>query len=574
MSETFLRKSKYATKQEGYKARNYNKRNIPYVISDDKYVIRTDKGQNNNHIDRNERRRLVQTTRNEIIAEETVSPDLIDTVGWKIERWMKQFQPDDILLKHQLDNQKAMDTYDHGTIRDPRQHGKTNYVLKPRILRRLCETKFTGPKSLIYGSHSYGNSINMTMILKYNLIQNPAILKNYGMLIDYETYKQSRLQKQTQHIINLIGQRKTSHTFQGITTGQGIRGTSGIDETYIDDPIDLEKEEEYVKATKKFMGWYRFKIMPFCRGGKIWLIGTRYGIKDLWIQLDEDRIYHKIERAALLHPIPPIKAHYPEPPEILRASHLELDREWQLMAPELWSMQTYSYNGTPAQNIAFEIMKLKNRAAQQELMNNPIPLDAKIKWEWFNQYTVLPYRGDYYKWAIMVDEGAGESSASDYTAMVLAGMDERNQDFYIHDFIHGRWTGKQKVEQLEQFSKHACEILSIDSFKIGIRDILVLIETVYSQRDLYQRVRDESNLVPKAVAPTKRGQKEWRITYGLGQEMENSKVYLLASIRNKRQLQFEVDGFPHSDDDHALDALDQCIFNLKNLQSDIKAGYF
>ena len=208
------------------------------------------------------------------------------------------------------------------------------------------------------------------------------------------------------------------------------------------------------------------------------------------------------------------------------------------------------------------------------LMNNPLPYNPLIKWEWFNQYSALPHKGVYYNWAIMVDEGAGETSASDYTAMVLVGISSRENDFYVHDFIHGRWTGKQKVDQLEMFVEKAVQILQVGNYKVQKRDILILIETVYSQRDLFQRVRDESQLVPKAVAPTKRGQKEWRITYGLGQEMENSKVYLLATIRNKRQLRVEVDGFPNISDDHALDALDQCIFNLKNIQSDIKAGYF
>lgn len=559
-----MRGSKYASKKEYYKAGNYRKRNIPFILTEDKFVVRTDVGRS---VDVRLEKQRLQVQNQEIIAEETISPDMIDTVGWDWNRWMEQFQPGDVLLKHQLENQLAMDKYDLGTIRDPRQHGKTNYVLKPRILRRLCETPFTGPKSLIYGSHSYGNSIQMTMILKYNLIQNPAVLKNYGMLIDYETYKQSRLQKQTQHIINLIGQRKTSHTFQGITTGQGIRGTSGIDETYIDDPIDLEKEEEYIAATKKFMGWYRFKIVPFCRGGKTWLIGTRYGIKDLWTILDDDRIYYMIERAALLHPIPPIKTHYPEPPETLRASHCELDREWELLAPELWSMQTYAYNGTPAQNIAFEITKLKNRAAQQELMNNPLPLNPLIKWEWIHQYERLTYPDWTYNWALMVDVAAGESEMADYTAFVLVA--EKDNKYHIHDILFGKWTGKEKQDKLEEFISKWTMVLD-KSVRIKL-----LIETVMNQRDFYQRIRDESHLTPKAISPSKRRDKLTRITHGLGQEAENGQVYLFKYARNRRQFQMEVDGFPKLKEDHILDAADQAIHYLKGFKRDprVKAGW-
>ena len=549
--------SKYASKNEYYKAGNCRKRNIPYQLVEG-MVVRLDKLETV--------RRPPVIRQEEIIAEVIESPDLTDTVDWSMDHWMKQFQTNDTLLPHQIENQQAINTYDRGMIRDPRQHGKTNYVLKPLMLRRLCETIFTGPKSIIYGSHSYSNSINMTMILKEELIQNPSILENYGMLIDYTTYKQSRLKKQTQHIINLVGQRKTSHSFQGISTGQGIRGTSGIDECYIDDPIDLEKEEEYVKATKKFMNWFKFKIMPFCRGGKIWLIGTRYGVMDLYVILDEEKIYYAIERAALKHPILPFKINYPESGPLC-ASHIELEDpdKWDLLAPELWSMETYTYNGTPAQNIAYEIHSYGNRAAQQELMNNPLPLDPLVKWEWLHHYESL-YNPDWlYKWMVMVDVAAGESEGADYTAIVLVAENENK--FYIHDILFGKWTGKEKQGKLENFITTWQQKLHKE-VSIGL-----LIETVMNQRDFFQRIRDESFLTPRAISPSKRRDKLTRITHGLGQEMENGQVFLHQFSRNRRQFQMEVDGFPKIKEDHILDAVDQCVHYLKHHKTKIKAGW-
>jgi phage terminase large subunit-like protein len=511
-------------------------------------------------------RELIKPPKDPVVLEAAESPDRIDTIGWDMKKWMKKFQTNDTLLPHQLENQKAIFAYDRGMIRDPRQHGKTNYVLKPLMIRALCQTVFTGPLSMIYGSHSFANSINMTMIIKEELIQNPAILKNYGMLIDYSTYKQSRLKKQTQNIINLIGQRKTSHSFQGISTGQGIRGTSGIDQCYIDDPIDLEKEEEYTAATLKFMNWYKYKIMPFCRGGKIWIIGTRYGIRDLYTILSEEKIYYEKERAALLHPILPFKVNYPDEGP-LRASHIELEDpdKWELLAPSLWSMNTYTYNGTPAQNIAYEIHSYGNRAAQQELMNNPLPLNPLLKWEWLHHYDALVYLDHTYKWAVMVDVAAGETEAADYTAFVLVA--ERENKFFIHDMHTGKWTGKEKQDELESFIKLWKEQLH------STVQIKLLIETVMAQRDFFQRIRDESFLTPKAISPTKRRDKLTRITHGLGQEMENGQVYLNQFARNRRQFRIEIDGFPKIKEDHMLDAADQCIHYLKRHKTKIKGGW-
>jgi phage terminase large subunit-like protein len=86
-------------------------------------------------------------------------------------------------------------------------------------------------------------------------------------------------------------------------------------------------------------------------------------------------------------------------------------------------------------------------------------------------------------------------------------------------------------------------------------------------------VRDESYLTPRAITPSKRGNKEDRITYGLGLEMENSKVYININCRNQMQLRTEIEGFPAADDDHGIDALDQCIYYLKRAKTRLKAGW-
>ncbi len=573
----------YVSRSERNRAYYCRNNNIPYQLVEG-CVVR---------LDRLPGKTTIQTQPiNDIIAEiQEKEPTLENTINWSWPKWNDKYQRGSVFLEHQLKNQILMDRYNRGTIRDPRQHGKTNFVLKKRILRHMCETPFTGSRNILYGSHSNRNSIFMTMALKYELIMNPAIIDNYGMLIDFETYKQSRLKKQTQNIINLLGQPRESHSFQGISTGQGIRGTSGIDETYIDDPIDLEKEEEYAAATEKFLNWLKYKIMPFCRGGDMWFIGTRYGIRDLYTFLDDEKLYFNVERSAV-EKIYPYTINYPETEyethfretfswgeyelitsylRNLQATDIvtENESQWKLLASELWEN---AYNGSTVQNIMYEMVSLGERATQQELMNNPLPINPLIKWEWLHEYERMPYPYWTYRWAIFVDVGAGESKAASYTAMVLVG--EKDNKYFIYDIIWGKWTGKEKQEKLEKFiSDKASEF----GRKVSERDFRVLIETVLSQRDFFQRIRDESWITPKPISPAKRRDKETRITHGLGQDMENGLVYIYRFInpQNKRQFQMEVNGFPKYKEDHILDATDQCIYYLKKFKRDprVKAGW-
>jgi phage terminase large subunit-like protein len=262
----------------------------------------------------------------------------------------------------------------------------------------------------------------------------------------------------------------------------------------------------------------------------------------------------------------PWTPNYPED-RALRASDIivENEEEWELLAPDLW---VNAYNGSTVQNIVYEMVMMGHRATQQELMNNPIPLNPLIKWEWLNDYEFLPVPAEKMDWAIGVDVAAGESKDADYTAMVLCGHYQSN--YYIDDFIFGKWTGKKKQTQLEALVKESEQRLDVD-----YRFFKILIETVMGQRDFYQRVRDESYIIPKAISPSSRGKKKSkgdtyaRINHGLAQEMENGKVYLRSAIRNKRQLKIEVDGFPTIKSDHAIDITDQIIYYLKTKSYDI-----
>lgn len=526
-----------------------------------------------------------------IIREEIIQPDLVDTRDWSWEYWCAYFL-DMELLDHQIENLEAFENHQKVILNDPRQHGKTNFVAKPFIIRKLCESVFRDiDEPILYISHSLGAIELFTMAIVEEIIINPRIIDNYGDIIDFTTVKKKSLKKQTQTIINVKRRHsKVAHSYMGKSTGAKIRGAAGIRYTIIDDPIDLHREDDPDDATKRFLNWLRYKITPFTRGGSIIIIGTRYSIKDLYVILGESKLYYIIKRAAIkqiflytpIHPAPwfeeldPIEYDFglfykiimKTRPLMASDIHVENEDEWELLAPSLWEN---AFDGSAVQNIVYQLVDVGNIVFQQELQNNPIPLEPLIKYGWFQDYQQLVHSPEYYTWVVFVDVAAGESKGADYTAMVLVG--EKDNRYHIHDIIYGKWTGKEKQEKLEQFIRDKSEEFGRT---VSERDIRVLIETVLNQRDFFQRIRDESYLTPKPISPAKRRDKITRITHGLGQEMENKLVWLNVECRNKAQLRTEVEGFPIIQDEHILDATDQAIYFIKKHKRHprVKFGYF
>ena len=492
-----------------------------------------------------------------------------DTRSWKIKQWNEFFlrkHP----LPHQILNQQTFKK-GHTILNDPRQHGKTVYSIEPFLTREMCESgEYDHDRPWMYITHSTKKARKMLMTIRYHLLTNQRIRKFYGDLVDISREQGMSLIQNTTNELNLTTLKdKELISLQVLSVNSAVRGES----TYgciIDDVVDIkelrEKKESVQKATEDFMLWFKTKILPLVKG-PIFIIGTRYGIYDLYMQCKEMRIFKYITRKAINGPMPsytlPIIEYDDEGDEIpLRPEDIECDTniEKQLLAPELYSIVETNprRSGTTTQNFLLHHWVMGELIFQQELQNNPIPLGHDIDFNWFNDYQLLPKVSGpaAIKWVIMCDPGAGETKYADHTAFALVGLYQSY--YYIHDLIVGHWTGKKKQEQLEEFVAKA----ALDT-KVTPDHIKPLIETVLNQRDFFQRIRDESWLTPIPIDPKGRGKKTDRIRYGLGQEMENGKVYLNHYCRNKNKLKTEIDGFPSIHPD-IIDAIDQAIFFYKS----------
>lgn len=522
-------------------------------------------------------------------------PELEDTRSWSWHKWILHFYHDE-LEPYEAEIYHALDKYIRLIFNVPRQHGKTTRLLRRFVVRKLCETLFSDiDENIIYFSSSKINIADFVVLVADDLEYNERIVENYGYLLEMETKKEikaiqrrrmrSMRIKQTSFILNINTRRQLfNHSLQTITMRGQIRG-KGTTRSLIDDPVDVfhtVTPEHVRKLTKKIFTFLQSKLFPASHGN-ISLVGTRYDVRgyDIFTMCAEEmggRIWRHIEKKAVYeygtYHIRDLKEN-----EKLTPADIIIDdpKQWKLLSIGAWEFranryrQLFNLKCTYLQACIYMKENMTQLFWEQEFQNNPLLVASELKWELLNEYAKLTYRGTEYKWVVYVDVASGESAKAGYTAMVLVG--EKQNDYFIHDLIYGKWTPKKKLEALEEFIKHSAETLSVDKHRVEIKKIRVLIETVRGQRDFFQRVRDESFLIPKPITPSKRKEKDDRIRYGLGQEMESSKVYLNLSCRNKAQLRIELDGFPHSSDNHIIDAADQAMYFLKTRKTKIKAGW-
>lgn len=534
---------------------------------------------------------IVVNQRQPLTQEELFEPENADTRLWDWKKWVLHFYHEE-LEEYEEELYHALDNYIRLIFNVPRQHGKTTRILRRFVVRKLCETRFTEiDENIIYFSSSKINIADFIVLVADDLEYNEAIIENYGYLLEKETkeevreIKRRRMRsmrtKQTSFILNINTRRQLfNHSLQTITLRGQIRG-KGSTRTLVDDPVDVfhtETPEHVRKLTTKIFNFLQAKLFPASHGNTS-LVGTRYDTRghDIFTMCAEEsggRIWRHIEKRAVYtygdYSIRDLKEN-----EKLRPSDINIHdpSEWQILSIGAWEFRAIRYRllfnmeCTYLQACIYMKETMTKHYWEQEFQNNPMAVSTQLRWHWLKDYESLTYPGWTYNWAVMVDVAAGESKGADYTAMVLVG--EKDNRFFIHDIIYGKWTGKEKQDKLENF-------ISLHNERLGKAvTIKVLIETVRAQRDFYQRVRDESHLTPKAMNPAKRKDKETRITHGLGQEMENGQVYINVFCRNKTQLRGEMEGFPLTNDDHIIDATDQAVHYLKGFKRDprVKPGW-
>lgn len=487
--------------------------------------------------------------------------NVVDTRGWSWSKWCIQFLGL-TLFPHQEEILDLMDN-EMMQILIHRQGGKSSVVLRPFILRKLCESVFCFlegiDKPILYISTDR-MCTKMSMSIRFELLTNPRILAHYGSLIDRRKAEGLNITTQDKLALNLLTKIDTFLvSFMATTPGSMIRGNN-VAYCVIDDIVDFKQDENYVAKVKKItddmMEWFNYKILPLIKHNAVWC-GTRFGIDDVFARNLEMGIYTTKNYPVLIGDVPTYtipERESTDPP--LRPSDLILHKpiNCRILAPKLWetNLTVPLFCGTPLQNIMFRHYLVKEAIFSQEYMNNPIPRSNILKIDELGVYQVLPHFS-LMRWVIFMDPASGKTASADYTSITLVGKDNVN-NFYIADINYGHYTGKEKLDHLEKFYKKACTT-------INKKEIPIYLEVVRNM-DFYYRVLHESKLRIKQVNPKDRGEKEERILHNFGTDLENGLVRYHSNCRNIKRLKLEIESFPFIHPD-VLDNVDQADYYLR-----------
>ncbi len=479
-------------------------------------------------------------------TDKTGTPEIIslneDTRSWSWLKYAKHFLDID-LLPHQVQDLKAIESHSRIIINDPRRYGKTFIVEFTFVIRKLCESVFHKEDEPVRFISAVAEVVELfSMDIRHELETNEKIIEHYSYLVDEDPKT-----KNTTLIINLITRKNRSkHSYKGMTSGSKARGT-GTRWCIIDDPIDVFHLSEIPGLTKKILKWIKQKIVPIAKGGSIAVIGTRYDINDIYVQLGAGN-WHTIKREAIIK-----WGTYTIPGQNYKAHEITYEGDWEILAPELFTDLPSDPEADPIQNMLYILEDMGSRDFNQEMQNNPIPLNPDIDYRWYKHVDELPTKSEAMKWIDFVDVAVSEKDG-DYTCVPLIGF--WNKEYYLVDILHGRWSMLKKIEMIET---------TIQSWEQKVNtNVRTYIETVMNQRETYQTIRDRPNGInPVPINPKERGTKEFRIMANLALLVEEGKVNIVKGCRNLHVLENESNGFPHYEYDDCIDALDQGLYQLK-----------
>ncbi len=491
---------------------------------------------------------------------------ITDTRSWSWNKWTKHFMGIDLFL-YQIDILLAMDK-DPTVIIVSRQHGKTS-LLRVYITRKLCETVFNylerNDRPILYVSNSETLLKKMSIVIRADLMLNPAIVEHYGVLVDRQKTHGLTTASQTLREIRLITLiDRFLVSFMANTPLSNVRGNNTHD-TIIDDVIDYKEAKKNItrarQNTRDIIDWVINKIYPLTKGNLIWS-GTRYDKQDIFYYCAEQNIYKTFTYPAILGGVvPSFTLRKKEEGEIYRATDILIEDEAKyeklMLAKELFipheKLKSVLHSGTPMQNLMFKLFMSDMISFMQEYMCVPATYESQLNIEDLQEYVSLPAATSDIEWVIFIDPASGKTAASNVTSIVCVGFYQ--YQFYIYDIISGRWDALDKQTKLEDFYNLMRQVLNLDS-------IPLLIEVIRDQ-DFYNRIVRESWLTPMKNNPKERGEKEDRIVHNFGAELKNKVIHIKHNSRDRAELETEMLGFPDHHPD-IIDSLDQGMYYLKN----------
>lgn len=296
-------------------------------------------------------------------------------------------------------------------IAAPRGHAKSTSMTLSYI---LAETLFKSSKFVILVSDTEGQAKLFLNDIKIELEENENIHSFFG---------KCRLVKDTE--TDVIVEMDDGHQFRIICKGseqkvRGLKWRNKRPDLIIGD--DLENDEIVMNKERreKFRGWFRKALVPCLsrKTGKIIIVGTILHMDSMLERLLNDPHWYTAR----------YKAHNEDFSEILWPE--------QFSKEDLEEIRNeYILDGMP-------------EGYSQEYLNYPIDESVayfrRDDFRFYKPEEIPEERLTYYAAA---DFAITQKDKSDYTVIVVVGVDEKNQ-MYVMDVRRGRWDASEIIDEM------------------------------------------------------------------------------------------------------------------------------
>lgn len=411
-------------------------------------------------------------------------------------------------------------------IAAPRGHAKSTTITH---CYTLASVLFKDRRFVIIVSDTYEQSVLFLKDIYTELIDNEALEQLFGKITFEKEAENDIIAKMIDGTRFRIIAKGSEQKIRGIKW-DGMRPDLIVCDDLENDEIVLNKERR-----EKFKKWFTGALLP-CRSdrGIVRVVGTILHMDSLLENLMPQRADRKytVDEGIKVVSLKKRSAWL----AVKYRAHTPLFE--QILWPEKWPRQ--KLEAERAKYVAIG----NPEGYSQEYLNEPIDETRA----YFRKADLIPYGDEAKKFAkrmyMAVDFAITETERSDYTVMVVGGMDEQGF-LYIVDVLRDRMDGKEIIDNMFNLNKrYSPDVITVEAG--AIEKAL----GPFLNAEMYKRGEGFLNLLP--LVPTKDKQSRAR---SIQARMRAGGVRFDKEAEWYPELEQELLTFPRSVHDDQVDAL-------------------
>lgn len=446
--------------------------------------------------------------------------------------------------------------------------GKTVIVIG-KILRRMCDNP---NECFFFQSETDDKTIQRIRTIKRELQTNQKIIAFYGYLpADAASTGQKKTElgkvyrgKWSEGVIELKREYTgIEPTLMGISwnTGRGVgyHFTGGV----LDDPWsghNQNREGDF----KKFWSWWgefygSLEYAEFC-----WVLCTKKGQDDIYMKMDEDKIFATFRRVLVLE-FPQEFKYIEKNGAIIDTKIINRKRFFKYVYDDCFGKYTIEKALLIRRRIGVEMF-------EREYQNNPRRLQGKLfDWDKIrictpnspDRYARIPFHKDdmaKVRGLIFYDPAFGLTESASYNALVAMGSFERR--IYVFRIWMGHWDRKERIDAFNYARK------MFPTFPFYCEDVMHQLNVI---RDLTEstgiflrpfKPNEKGVRYKDLFSGQKQSSKKARIYDGLEPILEDQRLYLVKNTPHFTEFEDEIKNFPSGLKLDVIDATSMGCFLL------------